>query len=243
MNAQQILFSAPMVNALLAGRKKATRRVVKGAIDRNFGCAMAPSEIAAEVNDRDFTNCPYGAPGDLLWVRETWQYADWTEDGEPFIRYRADDERRLITTSPEEWGEKLSDIWANLSEPENYLIDGRAADRRWRPSIHMPRWASRLTLRITDVRVQRLQEISEEDAIAEGVEGAFVEDGRYWRNYALSDEEAACSPMLVSPIHSFKSLWESIYGPESWHDDPWVWALTFEAIKANVDAVIAGAAP
>lgn len=170
-----------------------------------------------------------------MWVRETWQYADWTEDGEPFIRYRADDECRLITTPPEAWSEKLADIWADLSEPENYLIDGCAADRRWRPAIHMPRWASRLTLRITDVRVERVQDISEKDAIEEGVWGTFIEDGRYWRNYSLSDEDAACSPMLNFPSESYRTLWESINGAGSWDANPWVWALTFEVLRGNVD--------
>ena len=154
--------------------------------------------------------------GDLLIVRETWQYADWTEDGYPFIGYRADDTRRLVERRiPEEWGERLSDIWSELSEPANYNIDNRAADRRWRPAIHMPRWASRLTLRITDVRVQRLQDISEEDARAEG------------RSLTPGD-----------PVGYFPETWERINGPGSWEANPFVWALTFQVIKANVDEVL-----
>lgn len=227
MNARPMLFSAPMVRALLDGSKTQTRRLAKvnadgckpGVITPNAG--FTPRRIEDHA-----TYCPYGLPGDLIWVREMFSGPHCAEASDG-----------CAAVPPSKWG-RSSRIW--------FWADGNPQDGDWtrpRPSIHMPRWASRLTLRITDVRVQRLQEISAEDAIAEGVEGAFVEDGRYWRNYGLSDEDAACSPMLVSPIHSFKSLWESIYGPESWHDDPFVWALTFEAIKANVDAVIAGAAP
>ena len=217
MKARPILFSAPMIRALIAGQKKATRRIVQPA-RHPYGERMAADEVAAEfLGGTCAVRSPYGAPGDLLWVRETWAASHAYDHLPP--RLILNDARIHFAATAERGG----------------LL--------WRPSIHMPRWASRITLRITDARVQRLQEISEEDAIAEGVEGAFVEDGRYWRNYGLSDEDAACSPMLVSPIHSFKSLWESIYGPESWHDDPFVWALTFEVIKANVDAVIAETAP
>jgi hypothetical protein len=209
--ARPILFSAPMVRALLAGRKTQTRRPVKATKDRNIGCALAPSEIAGEVNHGDYTHSRYGAPGDLLWVRETFSGPHCMEASEG-----------CAAAPPSKWG-RSSRIW--------YWADGNPQDGDWtrpRPSIHMPRWASRLTLRITDARIERLQDISEKDAIAEGVEGAFVEDGRYWRNYGLSDEEAACSPMLNFPTESFRTLWESINGKGSWGANPWVWVLTFD---------------
>jgi len=217
-NTRPVLFSAPMVTALLAGRKTQTRRLAKAAVDRNFGCAMAPCEITAEVNNRDFTNCPYGAPGDLLWVRETFSGPHCMEASEG-----------CAAAPPSKWG-RSSRIW--------YWADGNPQDGDWtrpRPSIHMPRWASRLTLRITDVRVERVQDISERDAIEEGVWGTFIEDGRYWRNYSLSDEDAACSPMLNFPSESYRTLWESINGAGSWDANPWVWALTFEVLRGNVD--------
>lgn len=226
VKTRPILFSAPMVTALLAGRKTQTRRLAKAAVDRNFGCAMAPCEIAAEVNNRDFTNCPYGAPGDLLWVRETWQ--EFFADEVPVWRRDAPAGRMGIPAQPDRKSVVAYRADGEISPHPEY---GHAV---WRPSIHMPRWASRLTLRITDVRVERVQDISERDAIEEGVWGTFIEDGRYWRNYSLSDEDAACSPMLNFPSESYRTLWESINGAGSWDANPWVWALTFEVLRGNI---------
>lgn len=208
VKTRPILFSAPMVGALLAGRKTQTRRPVKnpGRLD---GCMLEGEE--AEW-------CPYGAPGDLLWVRETFSGPHCMEASEG-----------CAAAPPSKWG-RSSRIW--------YWADGNPQDGDWtrpRPAIHMPRWASRLTLRITDVRVERVQDISEKDAIEEGVWGTFIEDGRYWRNYSLSDEDAACSPMLNFPSESYRTLWESINGAGSWDANPWVWALTFEVLRGNVD--------
>jgi hypothetical protein len=157
--------------------------------------------------------CPYGVAGDRLWVRESWQYANWTEEGEPYIRYAADDAQRLVDCGqiPEEWIDRLEDKWAGLSTPANYAIDNRAADRRWRPSIHMPRWASRITLEITDVRVQRLQDITYEDAEMEGV----------------------CCDMSARTFRDhFHALWDRINGAGAWNANPWVWALTFRRATA-----------
>jgi hypothetical protein len=102
---------------------------------------------------------------------------------------------------------------------------GMRGPPKWRPSIHMPRSASRLTLRLTDVRVQRLQDISEEDALAEGVKRS---------QRAISPDSAD----YCTARDSYASLWESIYGPGSWDANPWVWALTFSVIKRNVDEVL-----
>src|SRR5690606_27397749 len=156
--------------------------------------------------------CPYGKAGDQLFVRETWQYAGWTEDGYPLIGYRADDTRRLCERGiSEEWYERLTDIRADLSKPENYDIDQRAADRRWRPAIHMPRWACRLLLRVTDVRVERLQSITYADAVAEG-----------W-------ELASKQP----PVEWYRQLWDDINAERGyrWLDNPWVWVVSFERIS------------
>lgn len=229
MNAKPILFSAPMIRALLSGAKTQTRRMLRPQPEPHEWQGMRGYSLEWR-NPHDFMwllvhripqnpvpigrrfRCPYGAPGDLLWVRETWQAADGNK--------RA---ARIVSQPRPDFG------WVE------YAATCDDCPSRWRPSIHMPRWASRLTLRITDVRVQRLQDISEKDAIAEGVEGAFVEDGRYWRNYGLSDEEAACSPMLNFPTESFRTLWESINGKGSWGTNPWVWALTFDVLRGNVD--------
>lgn len=206
MKAKPIIFNGPMVRALLDGRKDQTRRVVKipdhdrwQHFHRLIEASSAGESVVAEFSPDGFTkghvSCPYGQLGDLLWVRETWGAHDQGFD--------AAEEASFIVYRAD---------------------DARPNPQRWRPSIHMPRWASRLTLRITDVRVQRVQEISEEDAAAEGVERTHA--GGPWGEESL--------------IESFSALWDSIYAKRGygWDANPWVWALTFEIIHANVDDVL-----
>lgn len=217
MKERPILFSAPMVRALLAGTKTQTRRVVKVQPEPGFIGNYGPGNpfIRGERGD---IRCPYGQPGDRLWVRETWQgplldseehEAQFSEDGPDafkkpgFCAYRATDTLDAIDE------------------------DGK--DLGWRPSIHMPRWASRITLEITDVRVQRLQDIGEADAIAEGIErGEDFFGCPCWKAYG----EPAGSDVVFpdDPIGSYASLWTSINGPGSWDANPWVWAIEFRRI-------------
>jgi hypothetical protein len=209
MTERPILFSAPMVRALLDGTKTQTRRAVKP----QFAADAEPAEMGAtnehghqisghsgvwwcdaEGNPEKSVRCPYGQPGDRLWVRETWQYYDWDEEGEPCIRYAADNATAWPIPSGEDWADRLVDVWERLSRHENYSIDNRARDRRWRPSIHMPRWASRILLEVTAVRVERLQDMEgqgaypgESDALAEGVHRIHHGRGDYYYN-AFRDE-------------------------------------------------------
>jgi hypothetical protein len=229
-----ILMSAPMVRAILAGEKTQTRRAVTLPkwIAKRGGDLNAPSTFSDPgFGDGEYlkitidegvpalatvhrVRCPYAdTPGDRLWVKETHQYADWTEDGMPWLRYAADGATRFFDSGaiPESWGEKLTDIWADLSL--GATTEDKAADRKWRPSIFMPRWASRITLEITDVRVQRLQDISETDAQAEGAVPSFYQTATPWRD-------------------GFGSLWESINGDDSWAANPWVWALSFRRVTS-----------
>lgn len=217
MKERPILFSAPMVRALLAGTKTQTRRAVKithrtpgleSCLEPPAGLKTRPG-LAAEL-------CPYGKPGDRLWVRETWQYYDWTEEGEPCIRFSADNATSWPEPGLDTWADRLVDVWEALSRSENYSIDNRARDRRWRPSIHMPRWASRILLEVTAIHVERLQDISEEDATAEGVDFAghspeILRD--YW------------------PDERFSMLWETINGDGSWNSNPWVWVVEFKRVQ------------
>jgi hypothetical protein len=177
--------------------------------------------------------CPYGQPGDRLVGRETWQYADWTEDGMPWIRYRADGATRLIEDTPEDWSERLTNVWASLSDPANYAIDNRAADRRWRPAIHMPRWASRILLEIVSVRVDRLQDISEADAWAEGCERGEPWDNGQGFFPALRDLGGGTYDGWDDAREWYADLWESINGPGSWDANPWVWVVEFKRIDAQ----------
>lgn len=237
MKERPILFSGPMVRAILEGRKTQTRRVVKpqpyvvpyNDAYGNIEEALFWRHPEPEEDWPMRHHCPFGKPGDRLWVKETWQYYGWTEDGEPFIRYAADGKSKLKRVNSYEWGEKIWDIFSYLSAPENYNIDNHARDRRWRPSIHMPRWASRITLRITDIRVERLQDISDRgpsnDCTAEGVYHGGLKVPTYeewhWRGFNSAEK---CM---------FRDLWDSINGKRSgcsWDDNPWVWVVEFEKI-------------
>ena len=218
MRERPILFSGPMVRALLAGTKTQTRRVVNpqppehtvavgnwqdppgydpawwafvrpGPVDRDhpFGGASIHS---------DPWRCPYGKPGDRLWVRETLKL--WTQDPELFA-YAADDTRVQ-------------------GDGYNYPV---RPGRPYVPSIHLARCWSRLVLEVTDVRVQRLQDISEADAEAEGV--------AEWAKGALSFD----GQKILRPSQQYRYLWEQINGqdgPSSWRADPWVWAVSFKRV-------------
>jgi hypothetical protein len=210
MTDRPIIFSAPMVLALLAGRKTQTRRYQFD----DKGRLTTWGKLAVEW-DR-------GERNQRVYVRENHQYWDWLEDGTPCIRYAADNATSWAKPTTDESAERCLEIWAALSDPANFKIDGAARDRDWRPSIHMPRWASRITLIVEAVKVERLQAISEGDAIAEGsrtVYGEPFQDGS-----AMSDRRR------------FELLWSSINGPDSWAANPWVGAVTFKVVRANIDS-------
>ena len=212
MKERPILFKAEMVRALLDGRKTQTRRVVK----LNESGRAARSGRNWHLGDPDVVlACPYGQPSDRLWVRETWKYWGWTDDGMPWIKYAADGETKFFDSSvPEDWCDRVEQIWEELSADDNYKIDQSARDHKWRPSIFMPRWASRINLEIENVRVERLQDISEDDAKAEGAA---------W---------GACgSPQEGSHKAGYAQLWENINGPGSWDANPWVWVVEFKRVK------------
>lgn len=228
MKAKPILFSGSMVRALLAGTKTQTRRIVAGYEIRGphnpyptFDWYKNSRWVAAHRGHfTKFTStnasllCPYGKPGDYLWVRETWGKVASPPPG------RID----RCVRGPDGWGATWRECW-----------QGNPSGYKWRPSIHMPRWASRLTLCIADVRVERLQEISEEDAIAEGIERADDFFGcPCWKCYGADADAVAPD----DPIGSYESLWESIHGTNSWQENPWVWVIKFTVIKQNIDEVL-----
>lgn len=241
-----ILFSGAMVRAILSGAKSVTRRVVKPGAGQKWLTPETLSRVerweyrgdgywSMQIGEPNrivhcgvemdgghigCVRCPYGQQrGDILWVRETWQHADWTEDGQPYIRYRADDSVQLLPGADDE---SLIDVWATLSDSDNFDIDGKAADRKWRPSIFMPRWASRITLEVTGVRVERLQEISEEEAKAEGAR--YFDGGEIHHSGWRHDD----GDVYSSARASFFALWQSINGKTyPWASNPWVWVVEF----------------
>lgn len=239
-----ILFSGPMVRATLDGRKTHTRRVLKPQPPdgHRFVGIYGPGLTAVfEPLSRgdDYTvRIPY-IKGQLLWVRETWQGIN-TESG-PQLSYRATPDYFEIDAwnGPDEGvGPSFNYDLCPGTDFAAWGSDVLSNDGPWRPAIHMPRWASRLTLEVTNVKVERLQEISDEDARAEGVEadrsGHFSTPA--WRNYAYGNHP------FKSPVASFRSLWDSINAKRpgaSWADNPWIAAITFRAHKMNVDAFLA----
>lgn len=211
-----IIFSAPMVRALLDGRKTQTRRVLKPQPAKANMVGIKWPDGTLDCNGR---RLPY-APGDRLWVREAFSLHN------AHGQQRADGKR---------WGP-----WSGL--PTRVSPDGKEIvyyregfDRcdpgRWRPSIHMPRWASRLTLHVTAVRVQRLQDISEEDARAEGI--LYVPGHG---DIAPADLAEGYANFVNSKM-GFEILWDDIYGAGAWDANPWVAAITFTVERANIDAL------
>lgn len=237
-----ILFKGEMVRAILEGRKTQTRRVVKPQPDKDGGWKGCTS--IGDHNIDEF--CPYGQLGDRLWVRETWRIVGWWE-GEPYwIEYKDG-------TRKEEPGDSLDydeDKYAELSmQCDNDCMDaGLKTDEdgayhipeeqevptRWRPSIFMPRWASRLTLEITGLRVERLQEISDADVAAEGVSVVFHEPGKFGieNPCATGNVELPNGHHVYSTARGcFAALWDSINGKKHpWESNPWVWVISFNKI-------------
>ncbi len=215
MRDKPILYSTSMVQALLTGKKTQTRRLIKpqpvhGASRllhtiestdsrRNGECRWAVMKDSVTIDDRYTSSpfrCPYGKPGDLLYVRETLECAN----GEA-IGYPADG--RWLPNDPWMWRRKTL------------------------PSIHMPKWLSRLTLEITNIRAERLQDISEEDAVQEGI--YMCDSGYFWWD---SNTQKSCYRTAKS---AYQGLWELINGKDSWKDNPWVWVVKFKVHKCNVD--------
>lgn len=216
MKVRPILFNGPMVCALLNGSKTQTRRPIKLSLERTGGSSGGwsivhkLSNIAVDtfnalrgrMGPKNPTVCPYGEPGDQLWVRETWAYevnaigAARDEDG-PFV-YAADGAQALQ----------------------------RRLCERWRPSIHMPRCANRILLEVVSVRIERLQAITETDARAEGVHKfaeVFMNGMPGWEGF----DGALPRPTATS---AFVDLWESSYGQCSWDLNPWVWVVEFRRV-------------
>lgn len=203
-----IIFSAPMVRALLDGRKTQTRRVMEMPTCGS-GVYMHPTHGLMNCMGGSVPTAPYSV-GDLLWVKETWRTLQKWDGLAP---------RNLV----------------NDADKIDYSASGYVRNPLWawgknRPSIFMTRWASRLTLRVTNIRAERLQDISEEDARAEG---ANFHDGD-------PDEYGMCRRLRVEAKDDFRHIWEDCYhkdSPEAWHRNPWVWVYEFEVIRKNMGEV------
>lgn len=207
MKERPILFSAPMVRALLDGSKTQTRRALNRQPDYPIIMATDPHTNRYQIGEREpvteaalLRASPYGQPGDRLWVRETFGYVSPDEHQRPHseckIEYRAD-LTPGCTDRPGQW--PVDECKGDPERP------------RWRPSIHMPRAASRILLEIVAVRVERLNDCSDIDALAEGCSARDMRSGDCLANV-------------------YARLWESINGSGSWAGNPWVWVIEFKRV-------------
>ncbi|MDA4663936.1 hypothetical protein NY608_18840 [Enterobacter hormaechei] len=204
MTERGMIFNGEMVRAILDGQKTQTRRIMQVQPDTpEFGLRrIIESSIANEIGMYFWSQedargikarskqffCPFGDVGDRIWVRETW--AEAGASAPDLILYRANYPAHV---------------------PTHYENVPPAEDVRWTPSIHMPRWASRILLEITDVRGDQLNDISEEDARSEGISGSSARDVK----------------------EAYAALWRSIYGSDSWRANPWVWVIEFKRIEGD----------
>lgn len=204
MSERGMIFNAEMVNAILSGRKTQTRRPIKWKqtrfteiAERDDGSLWPWAEDCERGGDIWFA-CPYGEIGDHIWVRETFR-----------VHSRATDVATLVYRA------SVRNSWTEQTHRVPVAVCNKpVTPEKWTPSIHMPRWASRITLEITDVRVERLDSISDSDASKEGCCIADMESGD-----CLSDV--------------FTRLWTSIYGDDSWQANPWVWVIEFKRVEGG----------
>ncbi|HCF4732901.1 TPA: hypothetical protein NIF12_004841 [Pseudomonas aeruginosa] len=225
MKERPILFTGPMVRALLEGRKTATRRIAKPVKHPDLGNIYAPGALVLEREPQHVIDraCPYGQPGDRLWVRETWHVGkphDKTAPADILAPLLAEGRGITVLYTAGGW----QSIGPAGREEPIYPDDQPLPDwaGKGRPSIHMPRWACRILLEITAVRVERLQDISEEQALAEGVRGEPCDHARQ----ACAD--IGCWGDTAKGAFGF--LWESLNGEGSWAANPWVWVIEFKRV-------------
>lgn len=205
MKERGMIFNGEMVRAILDGRKTQTRRIMKNqpagdypetpALIRNVGTGFQWHGLYGESS---IFNCPLGSIGERIWVRETFR-----------VHSRATDVATLVYRA------SVRNSWTEQTHRVPVAVCNKpATPEKWTPSIHMPRWASRILLEITDVRVERLRDLSEEDAKSEGIipsAGGVLPGWEYRIN--------------------FRDLWMDIYGTDNWEANPWVWVIEFKRVE------------
>ncbi|EPW2962404.1 hypothetical protein [Klebsiella pneumoniae] len=231
-----MIFNAEMVRSLLSGRKTQTRRIIKPQPEATLSGSLSGKWLSRPLNGlllpkiEDIAiHCPFGAVGDRIWVRETWGV----------VSHELDEDGRIQPWTPDRPATVIHEMPFGNGYYSGHAIyaadgdftwgdddgyeDGRSC---WKPSIHMPRAASRILLEITNVRVERLNAISEEDARAEGIiDGGCLNCGE--------PEPCGCANPEPDATDAFAYLWQSIYGQENWNANPWVWVIYFERIEGG----------
>ncbi|HCQ8110472.1 TPA: hypothetical protein OL923_002283 [Klebsiella quasipneumoniae subsp. similipneumoniae] len=237
MKERGMIFNGEMTRAILDGRKTQTRRIMapQPADDIERGIFPNPEVIGWKSSRRHKHGsttahfCHYGKPGDRIWVRETWGVVShaFSDDG-LMIDWVPDRPATAIHEMP--FGNGYYSGYAIYAADGDFTWgdddgyeDGRSC---WKPSIHMPRAASRILLEITDVRVERLNAISEEDARAEGIiDGGCLNCGE--------PEPCGCANPEPDATDAFAYLWQSIYGQDNWNANPWVWVIEFKRVEGG----------
>lgn len=256
MKERGMIFNGEMVRAILDGRKTQTRRIMKvqpsedftpmnmalepdykarwytpGTVDKDGYLQPANKEVFGVANENEGYSCPFGAVGDRIWVRETFQgpLFDY-EQMEAFLEDSSKFEKPEFCQYAADGGHR-----PEYQDADDNLRHG------WRPSIHMPRWASRILLEITDVRVERLNAISEEDAIAEGMQGVICPCCKGDSEYSTSQYDAETLAVVdeipcracESNRSKFFTLWDSIYGYGQHCIGEWVWVIEFKSVEGG----------
>ncbi|HHN8388123.1 hypothetical protein ABMZ76_00100 [Morganella morganii] len=227
MKERGIIFNTEMVRAILEGQKTQTRQIVKAVPTTHdfHGWVMSSTCTKDEgkacwaignsplLKDPIRLNCPLGKIGGRLWVRETWQG--------PLVDY---ENANRLYKDPEPFQTIKNCVYkADAGAYPEYFDADDNLRYGWKSSAQMPRWASRILLEITGVRVERVQDISEEDAVAEGVAPLY---GGYWKHY-----QPDWTQHQLSARGSFITLWNSINGVDAWYKNPWVWVIEFRQVK------------
>ncbi|ECB0428850.1 hypothetical protein EUV16_19505 [Salmonella enterica subsp. enterica serovar Agbeni] len=220
MNERGMIFNGEMVRAILDGRKTQTRRPVKPQpeLTERSGFSWNGVVFGSGSDDREtnrnfaHVKCPFGKPGYRIWVRETFR-----------VHSRASDVATLVYRA------SVRNSWTEQTHRVPVAVCNKPAiPEKWTPSIHMPRWASRITLEITDVRVERLHNISERDALREGL-FQLPASGRYCLQPGM--QYFGMASRSAKEVYSW--LWASIYGEESWAANPWVWVIEFKRVEGG----------
>jgi hypothetical protein len=232
MKTTPLLMRPELVAATIDGRKTMTRRIAKNIEELPNGMITPKAGYTPRRTSDQVSYCPYGKPGDLIWIKEPWRIGAWDENtGQICIDYK-DGPRKEWVQVPD--GDVFERLWIQCSDElaakgVQYDSDGQyrwepgESPLRWRSPLHMFQWASRLTLVIEDVRLERLQDISEEDARAEGAP------------FELGKLESMILGAKAMYRSGFVRLWQSINGPGSWEANPFVWVISYRAILQNAD--------
>ena len=261
MKYYPMIMGAESVHGIFEGRKTMTRRVVTPQPPGDFEIGMY-HPIGVDRHGEEYPKperfgiwgdgwdipCPYGQVGDRIWVRETWKPGAWRDDGRVAVDYMASPE---LTHTPwaymkeqasqfiHRWLDEIAKTGLLPNESGRYEWEAGKSPLKWKKAMFMPRWASRLNLEIVNIRVERVQDITEEDAIREGVEYCDNPDHGFIDALSFHDiGRLGCPVCGHNPagfaVNNYKKLWDSLNAKRGypWSNNPWVWVIEFRRVDA-----------